>query len=55
MKKLILVTLPILMVLTGCTVDPTQPGSHDISLSTTSGETTEHIYPIDPTRAAPTT
>ena len=51
MKKLVLVTLPILMVLTGCTVDPTQPGSHDTSLSTTSGEITECIYPIDPTRA----
>lgn len=50
MKKLILITLPVLMVLTGCTVDPTQPGSHYINLSTTSGETTECIYPTNPTR-----
>ena len=50
MKKLILVTLPILMVLTGCTVDPTQPGSHTPNQSTIPDERTECIYPIDPTR-----
>lgn len=51
MKKLILVTLPVLMVLTGCTVDPTQPGSHTPNQSTIPDERTECIYPIDPTRA----
>lgn len=51
MKKLILITLPILMVLSGCTVDPTQPGSHTPNQSTIPDERTDCIYPIDPTRA----
>ena len=37
------------MTLSGCTVDPTQPGSHYVNLSSISSETTEHIYPVDPT------
>ena len=52
MKKLVLVTLPILLVLSGCTVDPTQPGSNSIdNQSTIPDERTDCIYPIDPTRA----
>ena len=49
MKKLILLTLPVLMTLSGCTVDPTQPGSHSGNQSTIPDERTDCIYPVDPT------